>query len=135
MNDIPRISRRVENRQLLLAFAVPAGLGAAAWLLSRWLTGQREPWDNPGYYLVVMGAAGLAAGAVSRSGAAVPLAYFGVWLGQVLATLTLPHLLSRWSVLVLIVTAIGSVITLVAAALTWAVRADRTAAVARLRKS
>src|SRR5688572_4148079 len=114
-NDIPRVSPRVENRQLLVALLVTGTTGFALWALSPVVTGGREPFDAPGYYLAGMGGAGLAAGLLSRSALVIPVAYLGIWTGQVFATVGLQHLSSRWSILAVIVTGIGSLITLAAA--------------------
>jgi hypothetical protein len=74
---------KLDRRAALL---IGVGLGAAIWLISPLITGQREPWDaEGGYYPAALLGAGILGGVVTpRHWLAVALGVFG---GQVMVLL------------------------------------------------
>lgn len=89
------------------------------------LTGTEQPWDN-NLYLIVFAFSIVCAIACSRREMISLWGIFlGMWVGQVAALVTIPHLLSRgWILLGIITTGIGSSLVVGAVALTQKLKAD-----------
>ena len=69
-------------RRAFLAFVVSAGLGAAIWAISPWVTGRTEPWDSEGvFYLASLIVGGFVSGLV------IPKPLWGHYVGSVVGQL------------------------------------------------
>jgi len=76
-------------RRRVPVFLLAVALGLTIWLLSPWVTGQREPWDSASpYYLGSLFVAGALTGFLGpRPFWLWPL---GIWLGQLVVLLAGP---------------------------------------------
>ena len=106
------------------AAGLASALSFALWALSPALTGRVEPWDAafPFYSIGAVIVGGIVGLAFPRRLAA---AYFGAWLGQLVALLVLPGLDRASFALGAVTTAIGSVVFLGGACVGSALRGRR----------
>jgi hypothetical protein len=97
--------------RLLGPLAAAAVLGFALWAASPVLTGYPEPWDADGPFYALFSLLSGALLAFWRPWRLLSI-YIGFWVGQVVATVTLPGLDRSWWLLGVFTTAIGSVLVL-----------------------